>query len=133
MFSGRPSANPIARRMEAAVPTGIRSAVHQAVCAAARYERPPVRPPAICRANCTTGGLLRPLAVRATVRQAVHCADGLQPYPRALQPPSSAANGTLNGRISDEYKEGSTNTLNLLPNLCFPTSKSFELHSASIA
>ena len=71
---------------------------------AIRYGRPPGRPPA------------------------VRTADGLQPHPLTRQPPSSAANGTLNGRISGEYKEGSTNTLNLLPNLCFPRALSCTLH-----
>ena len=90
VFPGRPSANPTARRTEAAVPTGVRPSDRPAV---ARPSAPAVRyrrPPAVRRADCTADGLLRP--------PVVHCADGLQPHPRARQP-SSAANGTLNGSI----------------------------------
>ena len=117
VFPGRPSANPTALRMEAAVPMGVRPCDRPAVhpnrpprlsAPAVRYGRPPGCPPA--------------------VRQVVHYADGLLPHPRARQPPSSAVNDTLNGRISGEYKEGSTNTLNLLPNLCFPRAFSCTLH-----
>ena len=91
---GRPSAEPTARRTATSVP------------------------PAIRQADRMADSLLRPPAIR----QAIQCADGLLPHPRARQPSSSApsissANDTLNGRISGEYKEGSTNTLSLLPNL----------------
>ena len=80
------------------------------------YGSPPRRPP------------LQQPAVHPSRPPAVHCTDSLEPHPRTQQPPFSAANGTLNGRISGEYKEGSTNTLNLLPNLCFPRALSCTLH-----
>ena len=99
---------------------------HPPCCPRGRPPRPSTMgiPSAVRQADRTADGLLRPPAVR----QAVHCADGLLPHPRAQQSPSSAANGTFNGRISGEYKEGSTNTLNLLPNLCFPRALSCTLH-----
>ena len=132
MFPGRPSTNSTARWTEAAVLMGIRPGVcpcdRQAVRLVVRYKRPPSRPPAIRWADRTVDGLLCSPAVRAAVCQAVYYADGLQPHPRAWQPSSSAANGTLNDRISDEYKEGSTNTLNLLLNLCFPRALNCTLH-----
>ena len=100
-----PSPRPCARRTAASVPLAVRWA------------------------DRTADGLLRPPAVR----QAIHCADGLLLQPCAWQPPSSApsissTNSTLNGRISGEYKEGSTNTLSLLLNLCFPRALSCTLH-----
>ena len=110
---GRPPTRPHAERR--------RPSLRASALAIARWSAPAVLP----RLSAT--GAPPPCRLPA-VRQAVHCADGLQPHPLARQPPSSAANSTLNGRISGEYKEGITNTLNLLPNLCFPRALSCTLH-----
>ena len=101
------------------------------------YRRPPSRLPAVCQANGSHRPDGRPLAVR----QADHTADGLlRPPGRPLRgrPPASSLRPAapllcpvdlLRQRYSSgEYKEGSTNTLSLLPNLCFPRALSCTLH-----
>ena len=135
-FPRRLSANPTARRTEAAVPTGVRPTV--------RRPSAPAVPSAVCPVKTAVYAAVRPgrllqVSPRPSaghplaVHRADRRADGLLPHPRTQQPPSSAssissANSTLNGRISGEYKEGSTNTLSLLPNLCFPRALSCTLH-----
>ena len=78
---------------------------------AVRYRRPPV-----VRWADRTGGRPPPSPSRLRGR----------PRGRGSPPPPPTVLSTV--RFLGEYKEGSTNTLNLLPNLCFPRALSCTLH-----
>ena len=90
---------------------------------AIRPGRPLRRPPAVRWADRTADGLLHPPAVRQAVT--TRTAFSLIPAPGSPPPPPTVLSTV---RFLGEYKEGSTNTLNLLPNLCFPRALSCTLH-----
>ena len=137
MFLGRPFANPTARRTEAAIPTGVRPcdrpavarpsalavrrAVYAPVRATIRYGRS-AGPTARRTASSVPRRSARPFARPSTTRTAF----SLIPAPRSPPPPPPTVLSTVG--FLGEYKEGSTNTLNLLPNLCFPRALSCTLH-----
>ena len=99
------------------------SSVPRPSALAVRYGRPPT----VCQADHTADGLLRPRpSARPSARPSTaRTASSLIPAPGSPPPPPTVLSTV---RFLGEYKEGSTNTLNLLPNLCFPRALSCTLH-----
>ena len=136
MFPGRSSANPTARWKEVAVPMGVRPSDRPVVTRPSALAVRPRRPPrpsttgvprlsATLTARRTASSVPRPSARPSARPSTTRTASSLIPAPGSPPPPPTVLSTV---RFLGEYKEGSTNTLNLLPNLCFPRALSCTLH-----
>ena len=83
------------------------------------------RPPAV-RLGRPHSGRPPPSARPSARLSTTRTASSLIPAPGSPPPPLPMVPSTVEFQV--EYKEGSTNTLNLLPNLCFPRALSCTMH-----